>query len=94
MLLEVFTYSDYLLYVKCFEKTPILLCSEEEETYYTDVNNIHDKCFRDILADKAEIVCFLKDFINVKNTINLSDIEAYNTSFVTSKYQNREADVV
>lgn len=36
----------------------------------------------------------MKDFVNPENTIKAEGIEPYNTSFVTSKYQNREADVV
>ena len=97
------TYSDYLLYVKIVLKNNDLVCNEAEELYSTNLemevnnktsNNIHDKCFRNILSDKNEMINFLKDFINYENTIKLQEIEAYNSSFITSKYQNREADIV
>ena len=102
MLLQILTYSDYLLYKQITEEKRELACSEPDEPYYLgnevdekiQINNKHDKCFRDILSDKSEITNFLKHFINPENTIKTEDIEPYNTSFITSKYQNREADIV
>ena len=101
MLLQILTYSDYLLYKEIIEGN-CLTCNEEGEKYYINtneneehsINNKHDKCFRDVLSDKSEITKFLEHFINPENTINPEDIEPYNTSFITSKYQNREADIV
>lgn len=92
-----------MLYIKIVEKNSELILNEKSEPYLIEnseeqkgkqINNRHDKCFRDILSDKNEIISLLKDFINPKNTIRAEEIEAYNTSFITSKYQNREADVV
>ena len=102
MLLQILTYRDYLLYKEIIEEGSELVCNEDEQLYYLDdevnekiqINNKHDKCFRDILSDKREISNFLKDFINPESTIKSEDMEPYNTSFVTSKYQNREADIV
>ena len=102
MLLQILTYSDYLLYKRITEENCELECNEDEQPYYLgnefnekiQINNKHDKCFRDVLSDKSEITNFLKDFINSENTIKPDDIEPYNTSFITSKYQNREADIV
>ena len=102
MPLQILTYSDYLLYKQITEENYGLACSEPDEPYYLgneisekiEINNKHDKCFRDVLSDKSEITNFLKHFINPENTIKPEDIEAYNTSFITSKYQNREADIV
>ena len=99
MLLQILTYRDYLLYREIIREEYVFSCSEEQQPYYInpenkEINKKHDKFFRDILSDKSEITNFLKDFINHENTIKPEDIEPYNTSFVTSKYQNREADIV
>ena len=89
-----------MLYIKIIDKNLELTLNEDVETYIldnskkTEINNKHDKCFRDILSDKDEIISILKDFVNPQNTIKSEEIEPYNTSFITSKYQNREADIV
>jgi len=93
-----------LLYVRIIKGGLQLTLNEEEEQYLPEnievkniqleIHNKHDKCFRDILSDKTEIINFLTDFINPNNTIKPEEIEAYNTSFVTSKYQNKEADII
>ena len=93
------TYNDYLLYVRTIKE---LKCNEDEEIYQPSIeiesnnttNNKHDKCFRDIFSDKNEIINFLKDFVNCRSTIKVEEIEAYNSSFITSKYQSREADII
>ena len=98
--MQIFTYNDYLLYKRILKEDSELECNEDGQPYYFDngeeiqINNKHDKCFRDILSDKSEITNFLKDFINAENKIKSEDIEPYNTSYITSKYQNREADIV
>lgn len=94
-----------MLYLKNVEKSSELILNEETETYQLEniemqnnsnkeINNRHDKCFRDILSDKNEVISLLKEFVNPENTIKAEEIEPYNTSFVTSKYQNREADIL
>ena len=82
MLLQILTYNDYLLYRKITEEYGELACYEEVQTYQlnttdneeTQINNKHDKCFRDVLSDKSEITNFLKDFINSENTIKPEEI--------------------
>lgn len=77
------------------EIEPYLLEYEQEnEKNDKTINNRHDKCFRDILNDKNEIISLLRNFVNSGNTIKSEEIEHYNTNFITSKYQNKEADVV
>ncbi len=94
-----------MLYVEIVERRQHLILNEEAEEYVLEnvtnknkeekgTNNRHDKCFRDILSDKNEVISLLKDFVNTENTIKADEIEPYNTSFVTSKYQNREADIL
>ena len=94
-----------MLCVEIIEENSELILNEESEPYLIEnsegqeikdkkINNRHDKCFQDILSDKNEIISLLKDFVNPENTIKAKEIEPYNTSFITSKYQNREADVV
>ena len=64
--MQILTYEDYLLYRKTIEENYSILCGENEQPYYITterkrINNKHDKCFRDILSDKNEVISFLKD---------------------------------
>ena len=56
------------------------------------INNIHDKLFWDILSDKNEMEQFLNNYLEIN--IKSEELENYNSSFVTKKYQNKESDIV
>ena len=53
MLLQIFTYNDYLLYKRILKEDSELECNEDEQPYYLgnefnekiQINNKHDKCF-------------------------------------------------
>ena len=68
------------------------LCEESEEYHLTNLNNMHDKLFRDLLSDKKELSQFLEKYLNLK--VPEEELEKYNSSFITKNYENREADII
>ena len=63
-----------------------------EDTEKYDINQKHDKMFKDMLSDPKSTVEFVNSFLH----LNLAegDIEKYEKEFRTSEFSNVEADVV
>ena len=85
---------EYEKYYFLIEKNNILcVCEEEEEySYNSKVNNLHDKLFRDILNQKEQMINILKRYLNVE--INEKEIEQYNSNYITEKYKDKQSDIV
>ena len=58
----------------------------------TSINNSHDKTFRTILGKENEALYLINKFL--KNPLKITDIEKYNSSYITKKLENRECDIV
>ena len=56
------------------------------------INNSHDKIFRTILGKENEALYLINKFLN--NPLQVTDIEKYNSSYITKKLENRECDTV
>src|SRR5699024_4087007 len=54
----------------------------------------HDKLFREILNRNKEIVRLINRYIKPKKELTEEMIEKYDTKFITSIYEKREADIV
>ena len=67
---------------------------EVSEIYTYQIPNEHDKIFKDILNDKEEARKFINEYLKLKVPIEKDKLELYNSSYVTSLYQNKEADIV
>ena len=52
----------------------------------------HDKIFKEIFQDKQELVQFLFMYIGIKTKIE--ELELYNTNFITTNHNYRNADIV
>ena len=92
------TYKEYLkykeLYGKIEDKQSLCVAEEVEEYIYKyDKNNKHDKVFRDVLSIKEEALSLINKAIKHKKQIK-EEIELYNSRFITSKYKERESDIV
>jgi len=104
ILLKEITYKDYYKYKNTFDKFISFTINEEGEEYNYEleidiksknhINNKHDKLFRDLLADKEEVAKLLNKFFKFRKEVISSELEQYNSSFITRKYQNQEADIV
>ena len=58
------------------------------------INNSHDKIFRKILDDKKEVSRLINKVLDVDDGITSAEIEKYNSSYISDKLINSEADVV
>ena len=63
-----------------------------EDTEKYDINQKHDKMFKEMLSDKKSTVDFINSFLHL-NLVE-DDIEKYEKEFRTPEFSNVEADVV
>ena len=88
------TYKEYLKYEELYAKEKEILEVREESASYTyDTNNEHDKVFRDVLSIKEEALSLINKALKPKKEIK-EEIELYNNRFITSKYKDRELDII
>lgn len=68
---------------------------EEQEKYNIDnIDNKHDKLFKDLFSKKDEVAKFLNKYLKLELTLKGDQLEVYKTEFVTSLYEKRETDIV
>ena len=88
------TYKEYLKYEELNRKNNNYnQVKEESENYTYDKNNEHDKVFRDLLSIKEEALILINKALKPKEKIK-EEIELYNNRFITSKYKDRESDII
>ena len=61
---------------------------------YQYINNSHDKIFRKILDNKEEAEKIINRVLKKEFLISADNIEKYNSSYISDKLRNSEADVV
>lgn len=61
---------------------------------YNHINNIHDKIYRKLLENKKNAIRIINDFLEIGDKIEESDIEKYNSSYISDDLKNSEADIV
>ena len=54
----------------------------------------HDKMFRKILNNEKEVAKLINQELDPEKEIKAEDLEKYETKFVSSRYEDREADIV
>ena len=97
--MEIFTYIDYLKYDNMLNNNKYTLMEEKEEylrhsSKTKEINNKHDKTFRKILDNKQELIIFVNKILKLKNKLKESEVEKYNSSFISIDFRNQESDVV
>ena len=100
--MKAFTYKEYIYYKAIFQQSKcdnsLMLCDVEENyNYKKEINNPHDKIFKDVLDDKKEVVTFLNKMLKLEHTVYAlqeKDIEKYNREFITENFQSIESDVI
>ena len=88
------TYKEYLKYKELYGETEHIQelgVAEEEQEYFYDKNNEHDKVFRDVLSIKEEALSLICKAM--KKEVK-EEIELFNSRFITSKYKDKESDIV
>ena len=67
---------------------------EPKEIYTYNIDNEHDKLFKDLLSDKEETRKFINKFLKLPEPLKQNELELYNSSYITSEYKSKEADIV
>ncbi|MBO5478164.1 MAG: Rpn family recombination-promoting nuclease/putative transposase [Clostridia bacterium] len=82
------------------EEKGIFVLREDEEEYVVirekKINHKHDKTYRNIISNKNDAAYIINQILNVEeeNGVKPEELEKYNSSYVTARLENREADVV
>ena len=92
--IEIFTIREYLLYKEKYGKNNTELNDIKEEYEITEIKNPHDKIFRKALDKKENAVQIINEFLEKEDKITKKDIEKYNSSYISNKLSNSEADIV
>ena len=58
------------------------------------INHPHDKIFRSILEDKSQIINIINKVINTSKEITENEIQIYNSSYISERFENKESDIV
>lgn len=83
-------YNDYYNNETKYKKEIIkFLIKEEKEKY--EIENVHDKLYKYLLSSPKEAKRLIQWYLKVEIEGNL---EKYNSSYITSQYKNKEADIV
>ena len=88
---EIFTIKEYVLYKKQYILNNMTLNDINEEYQY--INNSHDKIFRKALEDKNNAIKIINRILK-EDKVSMDEIEKYNSSYISSKLANSEADIV
>ena len=54
----------------------------------------HDELFRSLLNNKEEFISFIKYFVNPETNLTKNNLEKYNRSFITTRFESRNSDIV
>ena len=95
-------YIDLLVYVNNTIKNRTAILREEPEKYTlqtketrkNEKHHKHDKMFRKILNNEKEVAKLINQELDPEKEVKAEDIEKYETKFVSSKYEDKEADIV
>ena len=102
-------YIDLLVYVNNTAKNVVengkVKLREEPEEYVLDAkkaqekqktrkHNKHDKMFRKILNNEKEVAKLINQELDPEKEVKAEDIEKYETKFVSSRYEDKQADIV
>ena len=98
----VYTLYDYFKLYPYVIKQRNYGLNDNSQSYYLEVSNSkkekqyhrHDKLFREILNRNKEIVKLINRYVKPKEELTEEMLEKYDTKYITSTYEKREADIV
>lgn len=90
------TYREYIKTEQNIQKMSQLNDIREEYKLegVESIDKKHDKLFRNLFKYKREVAYFINQFMNLENEINKDELIQCNTSYVTNRYKDRQADIV
>ena len=98
-------YIDLVVYVNHTIKNRMATLREEPEKYTLQTNETrknekskkhhkHDKMFRKILNNEKEVAKLINQELDPEKEVKAENLEKYETKFVSSRYEDRQADIV
>ena len=98
----IYTLYDYFKLYPYVIKQRNYGLKDNSQNYSLEVSNSkkgkqyqkHDKLFREILNRNKEIVKLINKYVKPKKELTEEMIEKYDTKFITSTYEKREANIV
>ena len=98
----IYTLYDYFKLYPYVIKQRNYELKDNSQSYSLEVSNgkkekqyhKHDKLFREILNRNKEIVKLINRYVKPKKELTEEMIEKYDTKFITTIYEKREADIV
>ena len=67
---------------------------ENKKTQKPKIHHKHDKMFRKILSNEKEVAKLINQELDPEKEVKVEDLEKYETKFVNSRYEDKEADIV
>ena len=58
------------------------------------INHPHDKIFRTVLEDKKQVIEVINQVLNLSKKLTEDEIEIYNSSYISERFENKESDIV
>lgn len=95
--MKVFSYFEYIKVIHTLRLNAVLELAEESTNYKLEgkkTEKAHDKLIKNILKDNCEMANFINQFLNPNEKVLEEDLIRYTNSFITKKYQGKEADLV
>lgn len=98
----IYTLYDYFKLYPYVIKQRNYRLNDSSQSYRLEVSNSkkekqyhkHDKLFREILNRNKEIVKLINRYVKPRKELTEDMMEKYDTKFITSIYEKREADIV
>lgn len=97
MILKIFSYSQYIKCIHTLRLNAILQLAEESANYNLEKKErkyCYDTLIKNILQDKTEAMKFINYFIEPREKIKEEELIRYTSSYITKKYQSKEADLI
>ena len=95
---ELYEFEEKVFYEIVLSKE--IRIAEDEEEYKisnSDIKNIHDTTYRNVLSNKREAYLFINNVLKLKNTeneISMDKLERCDNRYITSTYDNQETDII
>ena len=95
---ELYEFEEKVFYEIVLSKE--IRIAEDEAEYEisnTDIKNLHDTTYRNVLSNKREAYLFINNALKLKNTkneISMDKLERCDNRYITSTYDNQETDII
>lgn len=77
---------------KEYASKKIMILNDKDEIY--SYHHPYDKIYRHLLGDVNQVTKFLNNYLKPNPKLKSEDLEKSNTSFITSHFRHRQADII